>query len=93
MIDLAPFVQKVGNTIHQASVVQRLDSTIHWINLYPVDSAILLVSPILISWIVVYPVDSAIQRFNNQGQINPNPVDSAIGFPNTFPLDRGFSSG
>ena len=42
---------------------------------------------------MVYPVDSAIHRFNNQGQINPNPVDSAIGFPNTYPLDRGLSSG
>ena len=54
-----------------------------------------LVSPILICWIVVYLVDSAIQRFNNQGQINPNPMDSAIiiGFPNSYPLDRGLSSG
>ena len=42
---------------------------------------------------VIYPVDSTIQRLNNQGQINPNPVESAIGFPNTYPLDRGFSSG
>ena len=37
-----------------------------------------LVSPILICWIVVYLVDSAIQYFNNQVQINPYPVDSAI---------------
>ena len=42
---------------------------------------------------MVYLVDSAIQRFNNQGQINPYPVDSAIGFPNTYPLDSDLSSG
>ena len=33
-------------------VVQKVDKSIHWINLYPVDSVInLLVSFILISWI------------------------------------------
>ena len=41
-----------------ASVVQRLDSTIHHINLYPVDSAI--------SFPITYPVDSAIQRYFEQ---------------------------
>ena len=44
--------------IHQVSVVQRLDSAFHLINLYPVD------------WIVIYPVDSAIQRLNNRGQFD-----------------------
>ena len=59
----------------QAPVVQKVDSAIHWINLYPVDSAIFIVSLILIHWIVIYlaPVvqklDSAIQ------QINHYPVD------------------
>ena len=44
----------MGGTIHQASVVQRLDiSAIHRINL--------------------------------------NPVDSAISFPNTYPLDSDLS--
>ena len=36
--------------IVQVSVVQRLDSTIHRINLYPVDSAI--------SFAIIYPLDS-----------------------------------
>ena len=48
-----------------APVVQTLDSTIHWIKVYPMDDAI--VSLILIRWIVIYPVDSAIQRLNNRG--------------------------
>ena len=54
---------------------------------------------------MLYPVDSTIQRFNNQGQINPYPVDSAIhsinlypvdsaiGFPNTYPLDSDLPGG
>ena len=36
---------------------------------------------------VVQKVDSAIHR------INLSPVDSAIGFPNTYPLDRDLSGG
>ena len=36
--------------IFLVSVVQRLDSSIHWINLYPVDSAI--------SFPIIYPLDS-----------------------------------
>ena len=36
---------------------------------------------------VVQKVDSAIQR------IYLYPVDSAIGFPNTYPLDRDLSGG
>ena len=41
--------------VHQAPIVQKLDSVIHHINLYP--------------------------------------VDSAIGSPNTYPLDRDLSGG
>ena len=44
-----------GNCNDQAPVVQKLDSTIHRINLYP--------------------------------------VDKAIGFPNTYPLDSDLSGG
>ena len=33
------------------------------------DSAILLVSPILISWIEIYPVESAFQCLNNRGLV------------------------
>ena len=40
-------------------VVQKVDSTIHWIAQ--------LVSLTLIHWIVIYPVDSAIQLLNNWG--------------------------
>ena len=50
-----------------APVVQEVDGTIHRINHSPVDSAILLVSPILIHQTVVYLKNSAIQRLNNQG--------------------------
>ena len=54
VIDLAPFVQKV-------------DSAIRRINLYPVDSVLLSLT--LIRWIVIYVVDSAIQLLNNWGLI------------------------
>jgi len=46
-------------------VVQKVDNTIHLINLYPLDSTI---SPILIRWIVIYPVDNDIQCLNNLGR-------------------------
>ena len=45
--------------IHLAPVVQKIDSAIHWINLYPVDNAIgfpnpyMLDSLIFIQWIVL----------------------------------------
>ena len=61
---------------------------IHWIEIYPVDSAIQLLN----NWglaPVVRKMDNAIQR----GHINLYPQDSAIGFPNTYPLDRDLSSG
>ena len=45
--------------MHQASVVQKVDSTIHWIAQ--------LVSLTLIRWIVIYPVDSVIQLLKNWG--------------------------
>ena len=54
VIDLAPFVQNV-------------DSAIHRINLYPVDSVLLSLT--LIRWRVIYLVDSAIQLLNNWGLI------------------------
>ena len=49
----------------QAPVVRKADSVVHWINNYPLDSAIGFV--ILILWIVIYPVDSAIYLLNNRG--------------------------
>ena len=49
-------------------IVRKVDNTSHWINLYPLDNAI-LVSLKLISWIVIYLLDSTIQRLNNQGQV------------------------
>ena len=51
----------------QASVVQKMDSTIHRINLKPVDCAIGLL--LLIRWIAIYPVDIHEQFMNNRGQI------------------------
>ena len=65
-----------------------------------------MVSLILIFWLVIYPVDSPVQLWNNWGQvsvfqkvdnannqINLYPVDGAIGFPNTYPLDSDLSNG
>ena len=65
-----------------------------------------MVSLILIFWLVIYPVDSPVQLWNNWGQvpvvqkvdntnnqINFHTVDSAIGFPNTYPLDSDLSNG
>ena len=65
-----------------------------------------MVSLILIFWLVIYLVDSPVQLWNNWGQvpviqkvdnannqINPYPVDSAIGFPNIYPLDSDLSNG
>ena len=48
-------------------VVQKLDSAIHWINPYQLDSTI-LVSLISIHWIVIYPLGRAIQLLNNWDQ-------------------------
>ena len=56
-----------SSTVHQASVVEKVDSAIHWINLYPLDNVI-IITLILIHWIVIYLVDSAIQLLNNWGQ-------------------------
>ena len=65
-----------------------------------------MVSLILIICLVIYPVDSPVQLWNNWGQvpvvqkvnnannqINLYTVDSAIGFPNTYPLDSDLSNG
>ena len=79
----------------QAPVVQKVDSAIHWINLYPLDSVILilLVSLILIHWIVIY-LAPVVQNVDNAIQwINVYPVDIVVGFPNTYPLDSDLSDG
>ena len=52
-----------------APVVQKVHNTIHRINLYPVDSAIIIGFPNTNHWIVIYPVDNAIQRLNNPGLV------------------------
>ena len=57
-----------------APVVQKVDSSIHRIILYPLDSAI--------GFPNIYPMDSTIHR------INLYPVDSAIGFPNIYPIGQ-----
>jgi len=53
---------------HLAPFVQKVDNTVHWINLYPLDSGIGFL--ILIHWIVIYPMDSAIHLLNNQDPCN-----------------------
>ena len=50
----------------QAPVVQKVDSGIHWINLYPLGNANGFLNTF--PWIATYPVGSAIQRLNNWGQ-------------------------
>ena len=42
---------------HQASVVQNVDSVIHWMHIYPVDNIPQLVSLIVIHWIAISLVD------------------------------------
>ena len=53
--------------IDLASFVQKVDSAIHRINLYPADSVLLSLT--LIRSIAMYLVDSAIQLLNNWGLI------------------------
>ena len=61
----------------EVSVIQRLDSAIQWINLYPVDSAI--------SFPSTYPMYSnlsfcsTIQRFNNQEPVPERRNNSILG--------------
>ena len=47
-----------------APVVRKVDSAIHWINYYPLNSAIGFPN---ILWIAISPVDSAIHLLNNRG--------------------------
>ena len=48
-------------SLHLVSVVQKVDSAIHW--------TAQLVSLVLIDWMVIYPVESAIQLLNNWGLV------------------------
>ena len=52
----------------QSTVVHKVDSAIHQINLYPVESAIIGFLNTY-HWIVIYPKDSTIQHLNNQCQM------------------------
>ena len=49
----------------QASVVQKVDIAIRWINLYPVSNEIGF--PNIYPLDSDYPVDSGVQRLNNRG--------------------------
>ena len=82
-----------------------MDNAIHWINLYPLDSAI-LVSLILIHSKEIYPMDGSIQLLNNWGlasvvqrldsTIHQAPVvqtlDSAIRRINNYPADKYYGN-
>ena len=49
-------------------VVQKVDNTIHRINLYPLNSPTLVfLILVLILWIVIYPMNSTIQPLNRMG--------------------------
>ena len=50
--------------IYLAPIVQNVDNAIHRINVYPLNSAI------LIHWIVIYPVDSGIQLLKNWAKVD-----------------------
>ena len=70
--------------IYQALGVRKLDYAIHWINLYPVDDAI-LVSLILICWILIYPLDSVI---NWDKALVVQKMDSTVHRINRYPSDN-----
>lgn len=52
----------------QAPVVQIVDSAIHRIYHYPVDSVVCFVR--LVHWIAIYPVDSIIHPLNHWAQVH-----------------------
>ena len=68
------FFPSLIETRNQAPLVQMADNAIHWINLYPLDSAIGFPNHPLSSELsgfdrLPWPVDSAIQLLpNNRGQ-------------------------
>ena len=65
----------IASVIHLAPVVQKMDSAIHWINLYPsLDSDLS----------VVQMVNSAIQLLRNWGLIDIYPVDRFIYLSNNW---------
>ena len=77
-----PVVQKKDNAIHQGPVARSLVSANRWlrgIKMYRFPWYLTLVSTNHAS--------------SNPGQINLYPLDSAIGFPNTYPLDSDLSGG
>ena len=51
--------------IHQALVVQRVDSAIRWINHYPAAGISAIEINCVIQRIVIYSMDSAIHALNN----------------------------
>ena len=63
---MARKVSGLSRNVPHAPVVRRVDSAIHWINHYPLDSVLLIV---FIRRIVICPVDSVIHLLNNRGRI------------------------
>ena len=55
--------------IYLAPFVQKVDSTIHWINHYPVENVIGLPTTYPLDSNIINLLDSAIQLLNNQGQL------------------------
>ena len=64
-------IYPVDNTIHLLNnwslvlLVQKVDSTIHRVYLYPLDSAIGFPRLVLIYWMMIYLVDNAIHLLHN----------------------------
>ena len=61
----------LDSVIHQATIVQTLDSVIQRISNRETNCTI--------HWIDFYAVDSAFQRLNNRGQINRYPTAKYYG--------------
>ena len=60
------YLNSFASQVLLGRVVQKVDKSIHWINLYLVDSVInLLVSFLLISWIVIIQWMGPIQHLKN----------------------------
>ena len=72
--------------------VGKVDNTIHWILIFT-QWTTQLVFVILFHWTVIY-LAPVVQKVDNAIQwINLYSLDSAVGFPNTYPLDSDLSGG
>ena len=82
MIKTASSSDKNGDRANfLALVVEKMDSTIHWISIWKTNCAI--------HWIVIYPVDSAIQLLNNWDQKGKTLIKTIIEYFSQVVIDAG----